>query len=248
MADPGVGFGPAAREERCVFGARRPGYPSPRVPAGEVDEWISFIRSKGIRRVVCLLSRGELEQYDDLQRAYESAFGAANVLMAPVDDFRLADTGLLVGRVLPFLAESDLSGRMAVVHCAGGSGRTGQVLAAWLTAFRGMSNHEALAAVRATGRNPEESGDPGLGRLLDDCRTARPGKTGKGPERKEDTMCDEVRHHHHCGFHGTASLGSLWLIGWLFTLGFLHLPFLKALLGLLVWPYFIGSALRLPGL
>ena len=42
--------------------------------------------------------------------------------------------------------------------------------------------------------------------------------------------------------------GSLWLMGWLFTIGFLHLPFLKALLAILVWPYFIGSALRLPGL
>jgi hypothetical protein len=34
----------------------------------------------------------------------------------------------------------------------------------------------------------------------------------------------------------------------MFTLGILHLPFLKALLAVLVWPYLIGSAFRLPGL
>lgn len=42
--------------------------------------------------------------------------------------------------------------------------------------------------------------------------------------------------------------GSLWVIGWMFTIGYLHLPFLKALLAIIVWPYFVGSALRMPGL
>ena len=38
--------------------------------------------------------------------------------------------------------------------------------------------------------------------------------------------------------HG--SLGVLWLIGWLFTVGFLHHGFWKGLLALLIWPYFLG--------
>ena len=37
--------------------------------------------------------------------------------------------------------------------------------------------------------------------------------------------------------------GLLWFIGWLFTIGYLHLPFGKALLGLVVWPYYLGTAL-----
>ncbi len=37
-----------------------------------------------------------------------------------------------------------------------------------------------------------------------------------------------------------SSLGVLWLIGWLFTIGFLKLGFWKGALGLLIWPYFLG--------
>lgn len=34
--------------------------------------------------------------------------------------------------------------------------------------------------------------------------------------------------------------GALWLIGWLFTIGFIHLPFWKAVLAVIVWPYYLG--------
>ncbi len=37
------------------------------------------------------------------------------------------------------------------------------------------------------------------------------------------------------------SLGALWFIGWLFTIGFLRLEFWMGLLGIIVWPYFLGS-------
>ena len=37
--------------------------------------------------------------------------------------------------------------------------------------------------------------------------------------------------------------GMLWFGGWLFTIGYLHLPFWKAVLGLVVWPYYLGAAL-----
>jgi hypothetical protein len=36
-------------------------------------------------------------------------------------------------------------------------------------------------------------------------------------------------------------VGSLWLAGWLFTIGFLHLHFWKAVLAIAVWPYYIGT-------
>ena len=38
--------------------------------------------------------------------------------------------------------------------------------------------------------------------------------------------------------------GGLWVLGWLFAVGFLHLPLGKAVLGLLLWPYYLGVALR----
>lgn len=37
------------------------------------------------------------------------------------------------------------------------------------------------------------------------------------------------------------SLGGLWFVGWLFTIGFLQLGFWQGLLGLIVWPYFLGA-------
>ncbi len=37
--------------------------------------------------------------------------------------------------------------------------------------------------------------------------------------------------------------GGLWFIGWLFTIGFLHLSFGKALFAIVIWPYYLGAAL-----
>ena len=38
--------------------------------------------------------------------------------------------------------------------------------------------------------------------------------------------------------------GSLWFIGWLFTIAFAHLVWWQALLGLVAWPYYLGLAVR----
>ncbi|MDX1700421.1 MAG: hypothetical protein R3250_07375 [Melioribacteraceae bacterium] len=35
--------------------------------------------------------------------------------------------------------------------------------------------------------------------------------------------------------------GGVWFGGWLFTIGFLKLSFFKGLLGLLIWPYYLGD-------
>lgn len=38
--------------------------------------------------------------------------------------------------------------------------------------------------------------------------------------------------------------GSLWFAAWLFTIGFLHLGFWKAVFAILLWPYYLGVACR----
>jgi len=39
--------------------------------------------------------------------------------------------------------------------------------------------------------------------------------------------------------------GPVWLIGWLFTIGYCGMPFFwQGVLALLIWPYFLGLALR----
>ena len=34
--------------------------------------------------------------------------------------------------------------------------------------------------------------------------------------------------------------GGLWCIGWLFTIGYLHLAFWEGVLALILWPYYLG--------
>ena len=55
-------------------------------------------------------------------------------------------------------------------------------------------------------------------------------------------MADEVRVT--ClGDSGTI-IGPIWVIGWLFTIGFLHLAFWRGVLALIVWPYYLGAFFR----
>jgi len=41
-----------------------------------------------------------------------------------------------------------------------------------------------------------------------------------------------------------AIAGVIWLIGWLFTIGFAHLVWWKIIVGVVVWPLFLGQFLR----
>ena len=40
--------------------------------------------------------------------------------------------------------------------------------------------------------------------------------------------------------HGS-ELGSLWFIGWLFTIGYLRLNFWRGVLAIIIWPYYLGK-------
>jgi len=173
-------FAAASEQELIVFGAAKPGYRDE-----EVDRWIDFMQRQKIDRVCCLLPDAQLVRYLDLLGTYRTVFGCDRVCWAPIADFEFADRETLVDRILPFLASANRSGDRVVVHCGGGIGRTGHVLAAWLVCGRGFSNQKAIAAVKKTGRNPYEAAIFALlkGRnpwkvaaeidtLLDDCRRA----------------------------------------------------------------------------
>ena len=41
-----------------------------------------------------------------------------------------------------------------------------------------------------------------------------------------------------------AGLGIFWAMGWLFTIAFANLVWWQALLGFLIWPYYLGLAVR----
>lgn len=48
------------------------------------------------------------------------------------------------------------------------------------------------------------------------------------------------------GIHGEG-FGAIWSIGWLFTIGYVHLPFWwEGVLALIIWPYYLGAHLAGP--
>lgn len=170
-------FSPASQSEHIVFGAQRPGYPSKSVGMNDVRNWISFIKKKGIKRICCLLPQKQLNYYEqDLIDVYHREFGNANVCWIPIDDYHLCDKTTLEEKILTFLKESDLKKQKVLVHCSGGSGRTGFILAAWLIFRHGFSIEEALSTIVEMGRNPHEAVSSGhasekeLYKLLNACQ------------------------------------------------------------------------------
>lgn len=145
-------FAPACEQEKIVFGASRPGYSNQ-----EIYHWIGFMQQQNIQRVCCLLPDEQLKYYSHLLDTYKQEFGSQQVCWGAVADFQLADIDTLTKKILPFLIEADQLKEKVVVHCSGGIGRTGHVLAAWLVCGRGFSNQDAIAAVKRTGRNPYEA-------------------------------------------------------------------------------------------
>jgi protein-tyrosine phosphatase len=146
-------FGPARNGEPTVYGARTPGS-----SLSNILEWSRFMRRRGVTRVCCLLDPEQLADFSvDLEAEYKKQFGADCVLMWPVEDHHLCSRQALTESILPFLRTADLLGERVVVHCWGGNGRAGHVLAAWLVAARSMAPQEALEAVQDAGRLPQEA-------------------------------------------------------------------------------------------
>lgn len=174
-------FAAASEHEPIVFGSARPGYRNK-----QVTEWIEFMQNQDIKRVCCLLPEFQLARYANLLDVYRRTFGLDHVCWAPIKDFHFASSEILIHQILPFLAIANQTDEKVVVHCSGGIGRTGHVLAAWLVAGRGLSNKAAIAVVKRTGRNPYEAviAAPFIGRnpwkatvelnqLLEECNRLR---------------------------------------------------------------------------
>jgi hypothetical protein len=65
---------------------------------------------------------------------------------------------------------------------------------------------------------------------------------GDYEDRCEDRHGKHKHHHHH---RAGDSFGIVWCIGWLFTIGYVHLPFFwKGVLALVIWPYYLGNFLN----
>jgi protein-tyrosine phosphatase len=174
-------FASANRQESIIFGAARPKYSET-----SVKQWIKFMQQQKISRVCCLLESKQLTRYPiDLLETYRQEFSAKYVLWQPIKDFQIPLAEILIDCIIPFLISAEQSQQKTVVHCSGGVGRTGIVLASWLVSQRGYSNQEAIFAVQQNQRNPQETiiaawfrlqnpvrVEQQLNSLLNDCRHA----------------------------------------------------------------------------
>ena len=59
---------------------------------------------------------------------------------------------------------------------------------------------------------------------------------------KETTKAMGKEGKHYTGASGQLA-GAIWFMGWLFTIGYLHLVWWKIILGIVVWPLYLGWAL-----
>jgi hypothetical protein len=71
-------------------------------------------------------------------------------------------------------------------------------------------------------------------------------------QESEDRCDDKHWHKHHHKRRGNVyagqGFGVLWCIGWLFSIGYLQMPFFwKGVLAIIIWPYYLGLSLsKLP--
>jgi protein-tyrosine phosphatase len=151
----------ASLTEPTVFGAARPGYrdlgKAEALRDRKVGYWIEFMKEQNIDRVCCLLTPKQISQYSNLLDTYKQRFAREQVCWTPIKDFHFVERATLIDKILPFLMTTEKENKRVVVHCSGGIGRTGQILAAWLVARRELSITEAISVVRASGRNPDEA-------------------------------------------------------------------------------------------
>ena len=74
-------------------------------------------------------------------------------------------------------------------------------------------------------------------------RTSPPDDSSRRSDIPSDIVCEAIVTAERIRIEQHSATGLLWFAGWLFTIGFLQLSFWKGLLGLIVWPLFVGSHL-----
>jgi hypothetical protein len=55
---------------------------------------------------------------------------------------------------------------------------------------------------------------------------------------------DSSRNSKNATVQSGSLVGPFWFAGWLFTIAFVKLVWWQAILGLVVWPYYLGLAVR----
>ncbi|KAF5834676.1 hypothetical protein DUNSADRAFT_8558 [Dunaliella salina] len=137
-------FGVASDLDQVVHGAARPGANAEdgQPTDAQLDDWVNYMKSKGISRVVGLLSGKEISTYKEppVESLKKRGMKAMNLDLDTMEKLEASNAAVQE------FEDAAKSGEKVVVHCWGGSGRTGSILAAWLCRKYGLSPEEACNA------------------------------------------------------------------------------------------------------
>lgn len=129
-------FGPVSFREHTLYTAERPGHHQKEFPNQIVEDWVQFMKGKGINNVLIIMEDDEFNVYEmDLKKFYEEAGLEVNHI-----PFSSADS---YEKTMTLIQELDARGKKVVTHCTGGKGRCGRVACAWLCKKWSLSPLEA---------------------------------------------------------------------------------------------------------
>jgi len=142
-----------SKDTEVIFGAERPGCGEAfdklgAIPPEEVKTWADFMKKQGVKRVLSLLTDEEYaffggEGYKD-ELVKNNGFDEEKVTLVNVYAPGAAT------ETLKAIKDAKEGNEKLVVHCSGGEGRTGLVLAQYLCQIEGMTAEDAVNNVLDT--------------------------------------------------------------------------------------------------
>jgi len=147
-------FGPATlSENELVHGCERPGcgkvFDAPgAIAPSEVGVWADFMKGKGIKRVLSLLNEKEYTYYagDGYKGELVNANGFDPEKVTLVDVYKPG----AAQESLAALQAAKNANEKLVLHCSGGKGRTGLILAQYLCSLEGYGPEQASKVIMET--------------------------------------------------------------------------------------------------
>lgn len=137
-------FAPASTRDEIVHGCESPGAPGDGATSSAevVSDWMEFMESKGIKRVVCLMNADELERFEvDLLETYASKM--TDVTLVNMKAEGAAD------QLSNAYKDACSAQEKVVTHCVGGQMRTGFALGSWIAKEYELSADEAAGELLA---------------------------------------------------------------------------------------------------